>query len=223
MPAQRLLANLYALGDLIGKGGMGAVFRATDARTGAAVAIKELRQDLVTLDLQLLERFEREAETLRRLDHPNIVKILDTFEEDGRQYLVIEYVAGGSLDALLRRTHQLPIRRALEIGLDLADALARVHRLQIVHRDIKPANVLLAEDGTPRLTDFGAAYVGAGTRITETGVMIGTFAYLSPEVCEGQLPDARADLWAFGVLLFEMLAGRRCWCCSTATAATRRI
>jgi tetratricopeptide (TPR) repeat protein/predicted Ser/Thr protein kinase len=209
MPTQRLLANRYALGDLIGRGGMGAVFRGTDARTGAAVAIKELRQDLGALDLQLLERFEREAETLRRLDHPNIVKILDTFEEDERQYLVMEYVAGGSLDALLRRARQLPIRRALEIGLDLADALARVHRLQIVHRDIKPANVLLAEDGTPRLTDFGAAYVGAGTRITETGVMIGTFAYLSPEVCEGQLPDARADLWAFGVLLFEMLAGRR--------------
>ncbi len=209
MSSERLIADRYLLGDLIGQGGMGAVFRGRDTRTGADVAIKALRPDVAALDPQLLERFRREALALRRLDHPGIVKMLDALEEDGRQYLVMEYVPGGSLEALLRAQGPLPIRRALEIALDLADALARVHRLDIVHRDIKPANVLLAADGAPRLTDFGAAYIGAGARLTETGVMIGTFAYLSPEVCEGAPPDARADIWSFGVMLFEMLAGRR--------------
>jgi tetratricopeptide (TPR) repeat protein len=209
MQPQRVIAGRYQIGELIGRGGMGAVFHARDLRTGQAVAVKELRYDVLALDPQLLDRFRRETETLRRLDHPSIVKLLDALEVDDRQYLVMEYVPGGSLEGLLRRQGPLPVRRALEIALDLADALARVHRLGVVHRDIKPANVLLAADGTPRLTDFGAAYEGGGSRLTETGVMIGTFAYLSPEVCEGAPPDARADIWAFGVLLFEMLAGRR--------------
>jgi tetratricopeptide (TPR) repeat protein len=208
MMTQRLIANRYETGALLGQGGMGAVFLGRDTATGRAVAIKELRHDVSVLDPLIMDRFRREAETLRRLDHPSIVKILDAVEEQDRQYLVMEYVPGGSLDALLRRS-RLSVRRVLEIGLDLADALSRVHRLGIVHRDIKPGNVLLAADGTPRLTDFGAAFEGSGTRLTETGVVIGTFAYLSPEVCEGGQPDASADLWAFGVMLFEMLAGRR--------------
>jgi serine/threonine protein kinase/tetratricopeptide (TPR) repeat protein len=208
MMTQRLIANRYETGALLGQGGMGAVFLGRDSATDRPVAIKELRHDVSALDPLIMDRFRREAETLRRLDHPNIVKILDAVEEHDRQFLVMEYVPGGSLDALLRRA-RLSVRRVLEIGLDLADALSRVHRLGIVHRDIKPGNVLLAADGTPRLTDFGAAFEGSGTRLTETGVVIGTFAYLSPEVCEGKQPDASADLWAFGVMLFEMLAGRR--------------
>jgi len=120
----------------------------------------------------------------------------------------MEYVGGGSLSDLLRDHAGLPIERALHIGLDLADALTRAHRLNIIHRDIKPANILLAEDGTPRLTDFGVAHLGDSTRVTQTGAIIGTYAYLSPEAFNSEELDARTDLWAFGVVLYEMLAGR---------------
>src|SRR5262249_7864712 len=108
----------------------------------------------------------------------------------------------------LKDQPQLPIPRILEIALELSDALTRAHHLKIIHRDVKPANVLLAQDGTPRLTDFGIARVGE-TTITQAGTLIGTIAYLSPEAFNNDGLDARADLWAFGVMLFEMLAGRR--------------
>jgi predicted ATPase len=120
----------------------------------------------------------------------------------------MEYVGSGSLRDLLDHQPQLPVRRVLDIGLDLADALARAHRLNIIHRDLKPANVLLADDGTPRLTDFGISQIGDRPRITQTGLVLGTEAYLSPEACRGSDLDSRTDIWSFGVLLYEMLAGR---------------
>ncbi|HWQ13021.1 MAG TPA: serine/threonine-protein kinase [Roseiflexaceae bacterium] len=209
MQTTRTIAGRYEIGPLLGQGAVGAVFRGRDRQTGADVAVKELRQDAATLDPQALARFEREAAALRRLDHPGIVRMLAAVAEGERHYLVMEYVPGGSLEALLRVGGPLPVPRVLEIGLHLAGALEAVHRLGIVHRDIKPANVLLDAAGAPRLTDFGAAYVAGGVRLTETGVLVGSFAYLSPEVCAGEAPDVRADLWSFGVLLFEMLAGRR--------------
>jgi serine/threonine-protein kinase len=183
------------------------VYRGTDLKTGQAVAIKALRPEVVTWDPGALPRFVREGEALQHLDHPNIVKIVDAVEENDRHYLVMEYVPGGSLRDLLERKGKLPTRHALDIGLDLADALARAHRLGIVHRDLKPSNVLLAEDSTPRLTDFGIAYVASGQRLTTTGTIMGTIPYLSPEACRGEMPDTRADIWAFGVMLYEMLAG----------------
>jgi serine/threonine-protein kinase len=162
---------------------------------------------VVTYDPDVLPRFVREGEALRHLNHPNIVKIVDAVEECGRHYLVMEYVPGGSLRRLLETEGKLSIEHVLEIGLDLADALTRAHRLGIVHRDLKPSNVLLAEDRSPRLTDFGIAYVASSQRLTATGTIMGTIPYLSPEACKGELPDTRADIWAFGVMLYEMLAG----------------
>jgi len=193
--------------DLLGRGGVGDVYRGTDLDTGQTVAIKALRPEVVVSDPDALPRFVREREALQHLDHPNIVKIVDAVEEKGRHYLVMEYVPGGSLRDLLEAEGQLSTKRTLEIGLDLADALARAHRLGIVHRDLKPSNVLLAEDSTPRLTDFGIAYVASGQRLTTTGTIMGTIPYLSPEACRGEMPDTRADIWAFGVMLYEMLAG----------------
>ena len=118
----------------------------------------------------------------------------------------MELVEGGSLDDLLMQTPRLPINNVLNIALDLADALTRAHRLNIIHRDIKPANVLLAKDGMLRLTDFGIARV-VGSDITETGSLLGTIAYIAPEIFQGKHADARSDIWSMGLMLFEMLAG----------------
>ncbi len=187
---------------------MGAVYRGLDVKVNQPVAIKHLKPDIVAGDPEQVERFGREGEALRQLNHPNIVKVLATVEEDGQHYIVMEYVGGGSLRSLMDAQPQLPVDRVIQIGLELADALTRAHHLHIIHRDIKPANVLLAEDGTPRLTDFGIAHMGDYSRITQAGALTGTYTYLSPEACNGEALDARTDIWSFGVMLFEMLAGR---------------
>jgi DNA-binding SARP family transcriptional activator len=193
--------------NLLGQGGMGNVYRGIDTQRGEPVAIKMLKPEIVASNPDLVARFVREGEALRQLNHPNIVKLLGAAEQDGRHYLVMEYVDGGSLQDLLKRDSSLSISRVLEIALDLADALTRAHRLNIIHRDLKPANVLLAQDGTPRLTDFGIARLTDSPQITETGLLVGTINYLSPEGCDGQPLDERADIWAFGAVLFEMLTG----------------
>ena len=209
-PTQQI-AGRFIIGnpeqDLLGRGSMGEVYRATDTHTGELVAVKALDPRVVARDPGILERFAREGEALRQLDHPNIVRMIAAVEEDGQHYLVMEYVAGGSLQDLLDTQGTLAALRVLQIALELADALTRAHHLGIIHRDLKPANVLLAGDGTPRLTDFGIARVPEGPRLTQTGVLVGTPDFLSPEACEGKSIDERGDIWAFGVLLFEMLTG----------------
>ncbi|MBN1485041.1 MAG: protein kinase [Chloroflexia bacterium] len=195
--------------DLIGWGGMGRVYRGTDSRTGQPVAIKVLQAEVVANRPEVVARFVREGQSLRQLGHPNIVQMVAAVEEEGIHYLVMEYVDGGSLRDLLERQGALPLKRTLEIGLDLSDALTRAHRLGIIHRDLKPANVLLAEDGSPRLTDFGVAHVTGKPRLTQSGLLLGTADYLSPEACNGQPLDERADIWSFGVMLYEMLLGER--------------
>jgi predicted ATPase len=203
------IAGRYRLGECVGQGGMGTVFRGTDLARGSTVAIKEMRPAALT-DVSSIERFRREGEALKRLNHPNIVELLEVVHEAGTHYLVMEFVAGGSLEDLIQSSQaSLPIARVLSIALDLCDALTRTHRLEIIHRDIKPSNVLLTEDGTPKLTDFGAAYIAGKERITTDLAVIGTAGYVSPEALRGEDLDARADIWAFGVLLFELLTGTR--------------
>jgi len=197
----------YEIQECIGKGSVGEVYRGIDAQAGATVAIKILRPDIVASDPEAVERFVREAEVLRSLNHPNIVKVLATMEENGVHYLITEYIPGGSLREFLEKEGQLSIERVVEIALDLVDALTRAHRLGIIHRDIKPSNILLKGDSTPLLSDFGLAGV-RDSKMTQVGTLMGTPAYLSPEVCQGQEADARADIWAFGVMLFEMLTGQ---------------
>ena len=205
----QLISNRFELGRAIGGGATGTVHLGRDMQTGELVAIKLLRLEIVGSQPELVERFRREGEALRKLNHPNIVKVLATIEEHGQPYLVMEYVGGGSLAELLKRQPQLPIERVLSIGLELADALSRAHHLNILHRDIKPGNILLADDGTPRLTDFGLAHIGSFPAVTAAGSVLGTIYYLSPEACAGQILDERADIWSFGVVLYEMLAGQR--------------
>jgi DNA-binding NarL/FixJ family response regulator len=206
--SQRMVAQRFLIGALLGGGAVGSVYQGVDTLSGEQVAIKVLRQDLTADMPELIERFRREGEALRRLNHPNIVKILAFVEEQGQHYLIMEYVSGGSLAGLLKRQPQLQLVQVVAITLEVADALARAHHLEILHRDIKPANILLAEDGTPRLTDFGLARLGNYPAITAVGSVLGTFQYLSPEAFYSQDLDPRADIWSLGMVLYEMLTGQ---------------
>lgn len=208
MSEPTIIGGRYQQGELIGRGGMGDVFIGADTVTGDPVAIKRLHPHIVQENQSILDRFQREGQALRQLNHPNIVKMLATIQENDYHYLVMEYIGGGSLREMIDREKKMPIKRVLNIALDLADALTRAHRLNIIHRDIKSDNVLMKDDGTPCLTDFGVAHMGNLTRLTQTGSVIGTYAYLSPEACNGMELDERADIWSFGVMLFEMIAGR---------------
>jgi serine/threonine protein kinase/predicted ATPase len=203
------IGDRYDLGEQIGAGGMGTVYRGEDTLTGLGVAIKSLKPDAILADPNMVMRFMREATALRQLNHPNIVKVIDSLEHQGIHYIVMEYMSGGSLRDVLDEVKLLPVERALQIMLDLADALTRAHRLEIIHRDLKPANVLIADDDTPRLTDFGVAHLGQEERVTKTGMAIGTLDYISPEAFNGEVVDKRADIWAFGVMLFEMVIGKK--------------
>src|SRR5262245_59793190 len=203
-----LLANRFEVQEPIGHGGMGIVYRGVDRDTGRTVAIKTLRADASDWQPTAFDRFQREAELLRQLNHPNIIETIATFTHDERAYIVMEYAEGGSLAAKLKREHPLPVNTVVSIALDVADAMTRVHRLGILHRDLKPENVLLTLDGSAKLTDFGSAYLTGQSGLTQDGGVLGTVHYLSPEALSGEPLDARSDVWAFGVVLFELLAGR---------------
>ncbi|HLY27479.1 MAG TPA: protein kinase [Aggregatilineales bacterium] len=203
----QIVGNRYELAEKIGAGGMGVVYRGRDTLTGQPVAIKELRADVIQDSPELIARFTREGEILGTLKHANIVRMLAMFEDGDKQYMVMEFIAGGSLADLMSQPKRLELARVLNIALDLADALTRTHRLNILHRDLKPGNVLIAEDGTPRLTDFGVARWG-NSALTPESQLLGTLGYQSPEALNGESLDERSDLWAFGVMLFEMLTGK---------------
>jgi serine/threonine protein kinase len=196
----------YELQEELGAGGMGIVYLGLNTHTQQQVAIKQLRADVT--QPEMIERFKREGEALRDLNHPNIVKMIDAFEYDGHYYLVMEYIAGSDLADLLK-LGQMSLELALALSIDLADALTRAHKLNIIHRDLKPANVLIGDDSVLRLTDFGVAHVGSKERVTDTDAIIGTIDYLPPEAFDGTPFDERGDIWAFGVMLFEMLSGKR--------------
>jgi len=207
VPGPVLIDGRFELRGFLARGGMGVVYQGYDHVAREIVAIKAIQPALIADHPELVERFVREGEILRRLNHPNIVQMIAAVRHEEQQYLILEYVAGGSLRDLLRRRPRLPLERALSILLELCDALARAHHLSTLHRDIKPENVLMALDGTPRLTDFGLARSG-DQRITRENAVLGTVSYLSPEALWGEPLDQRADVWACGVMLFEMLAGR---------------
>lgn len=209
MSDHRLIHNRFEIDKIIGRGGNGNVYRAIDLDSKQPVAIKSLKSDILLEEPTLLARFLQEAELLRQLNHPNIIKIIENVHEGDEYFLVMDYVEGGSLKDLLAKTPQLPVEQVLQIGLDIADALTRAHRLKIIHRDIKPSNILVDKQGRPYLTDFGVARIADSGIITKTGDLIGTTAYLSPEVLTGETADPRADIWSLGIVFFEMMAGRR--------------
>jgi serine/threonine protein kinase len=202
-----IIANRFRLDEALGQGGMGTVFRGVDLTSGTDVAVKWLKLGLIDQSPQMVERFRREGEVLRALNHPNIIHVVEAVEYNDQHYLIMEYAPGGSVRDLIAEGGPLDLARALEIAIPVADALHSAHELAVIHRDVKPPNILLAVDGSPRLTDFGLARIDYLSRVTEAGQLVGTYSYLSPEAINAEEVDVRADVWSFGVTLFEMLAG----------------
>jgi serine/threonine protein kinase len=201
-----ILRGKYTIIQELGRGGMGQVFLGQDA-SGRDIAIKRLAPEL-TGDAAVLERFRREGEALKALRHPNIVEFIEMFEDGGQHYIVTEYISGGTLLDRIRNG-AMPVEEVRRIALDICDALVRAHKLEIIHRDIKPENVMLTSDHIAKLADFGIArLVNEGSRLTRTGMIVGTPDYLAPEIWAGQTPDAQTDLWSLGVVLFEMMSGQ---------------
>ena len=198
-------AGRYELEQLIGSGGMAAVYRGFDRRLERRVAVKILHASLVG-DREVVERFRREAQTVARLSHPNVVSVIDRGEVAGRPYLVFEYVEGETLDQLLRRGPRLSIRRALTLAIEVGRGLAFAHSRGVIHRDVKPQNVLVGKGGA-KVTDFGVAHAFGIDEVTLTGGAVGTSSYIAPEQVEAGSPDARSDVYSLGVVLFELLTG----------------
>ena len=200
----------YSLLDLVGKGGMGAVYRASDTGTGNQVALKVMAEGLNDNPSAIL-RFEREAEALARIQHPNIVRLFDHGTFEGQHYMVLEYINGADLSDMLKERGSLPVSEALALLRDIAAALDTAHGQGIVHRDIKPSNIRIETNGHRRavLMDFGIAKIaGVHSQITEAGGLVGTLDYIAPEQIQGSPNiDARADVYSLGVLTYQMLSG----------------
>ena len=210
----------YEIVSALGAGGMGEVYKARDTRLDRMVAIKVLPEHVAT-DSELKQRFEREAKTISSLNHPHICTLHDVGSQDGIDFLVMEHLEGETLADRLRKG-TLPLDQALQTAIQIADALDKAHRQGIVHRDLKPANIKVTPGGKVKVLDFGLAKAFEGTQAdpnatnsptlsmaaTQQGVILGTAAYMSPEQARGEHADQRADVWAFGVVLSEMLTGR---------------
>jgi hypothetical protein len=191
---------------VLGRGGMGVIYRATELRLGRPVALKLIATEQAA-DPDVRERFEREARMTASIDHPNVVPVYAAGEEDGHLYLVMRYVPGTDLHALLRRDGRLAPQRAASLVAQVADALDAAHAAGLVHRDVKPANILIAGDHA-YLSDFGITrFQSSDTRITDSGNWIGTVDFMSPEHLRSEPTDARADVYALGCVLFTALTG----------------
>jgi serine/threonine protein kinase len=221
----------YRIEARLGEGGMGVVYRAQDTKLNRPVAVKFLSGELA--DAAARRRFQREAKMASSLNHPHILTVYDTGEFEGRQYLVTEFIDGGTLKDWTQKEKRT-WRQVVELLVGVADGLATAHQAAILHRDIKPANILVAKNGYAKLADFGLAKieerispsdatVTVGEDATRPGMILGTVAYMSPEQASGRDVDARSDIFSFGVVLYEMFAGRRPFAGATATDVMHSI
>ena len=201
------IAERYELEIVVGQGGMSTVYKAHDSLLERNVALKVLHQQY-NEDEDFVERFKHEARSVAQLQHPNIVTVIDRGEEDGRQYIVFEFIDGENLKELVVRKGRLAVHDALEIALETARGLAFAHEHGLIHRDVKPQNVLLNGDGRAKVTDFGIARsLDVEHGVTQTGTILGTSNYIAPEQASGQPVDAHTDVYSLGIVLYEMLTG----------------
>jgi serine/threonine-protein kinase len=219
----KLIAGRYELEELTGSGGMSRVYRARDNQLGRRVAVKILNERLAD-EPEYVERFRREALAVARLNHPNIVTVIDRGEADGVQYIVFEHVDGEDLKQLIRRVGPLPVRRALDLAVQIGRALSFAHAHGVVHRDVKPQNVLL-RDGNAKVTDFGIARaddLALEESQTETGTVLGTGDYISPEQARGERATEQSDVYSLGAVIYELLTGHVPFPAESAVVAAMR-
>jgi serine/threonine-protein kinase len=206
----QLFAGRYLVEAMIGAGGAGVVFRVQDSmRAGEVLALKVLRPDVAQDDPAALDRLAREVATARQLAHPNLVRVYDLDEAEGIHFLTMEYVEGRSLRELIDANGPMPVPVAVSAGRQVCRALDHAHARGVLHRDVKPHNAVVTPGGVLKVMDFGAArFTEAPRGVTETGTLVGTPAYMAPEVLRGGTHDARSDVYAAGVVLYECLTGR---------------
>jgi len=197
----------YEIIRVIGEGGMANVYLATDTILDRKVAVKVLRGDLAT-DEKFVRRFQREALSASSLNHPNIVEMYDVGEDDGNFYIVMEYVEGKNLKQLVKRRTKLSIPEVVDIMKQLTDGIAHAHDSFIIHRDIKPQNMLILDNGLVKITDFGIAVALNSTQLTQTNSVMGSVHYLPPEQAAGKGATFKSDIYALGIMMYELVTGR---------------
>src|SRR5580693_7313668 len=204
----RVFSERYELNHLIARGGMAEVYRARDRLLDRPVALKVLFPEL-SIDRSFVERFRREAQAAANLSHPNIVPVFDWGEDTGTYFIVMEFIDGRPLSSILKSAGPLSPERTADVGAHVAAALGYAHKHGVIHRDVKPGNVLITDEGQVKVTDFGIARaINTEESLTQTGAVMGTATYFSPEQAEGVGVDSRSDIYSLGVVLFEMVTGR---------------
>ena len=201
-----MIANRYEVFKHIGQGGMADVFLAMDTILNREVAIKILRSELYADPVSVV-RFEREAQAATTLSHPNIVEIYDVGEYKGHRYIVMEYVPGRTLKQVIRSRGSLEPDEAIDIEKQLVSAVSEAHHKGIIHRDIKPQNIIVKSDGSIKILDFGIAIAKGNIQVTQANNVMGSVHYLAPELAKGKPASVQSDIYALGIVLFEMLSG----------------
>ena len=200
-------AGRYEIIEELGTGGMGKVYRAYDTKIKVEVALKILKPEIAA-DKKTIERFSSEIRLSRDITHKNVCRMHDMNEEEGTQYITMEYVSGEDLKSFIKRVGQLPAGKVISITEQICDGLSEAHRLGVIHRDLKPQNIMIDKEGNAKIMDFGIARSLKAEGITREGAIIGTPEYMSPEQVEGKESDQRSDIYSLGIIMYEMVTGQ---------------